>query len=314
MKHILIYSICLLTMIFQAKNMKAQESDYIPIYPEGKIPNTKPASVKLKEKVDGRDGSNAFVTGISVPTMRYYPAPRERTTGSAVIIFPGGGYVGLAFQHEGEEVARAFNARGIAAFVVKNRLPNNIIMEDKRIGALQDAQQAIYLVRKNASSYGIDPNKIGIMGFSAGGHLASTAGTHFKDSKIGDTGGISLRPDFMLLIYPVISMDSSITHMGSRENLLGKSASAEDVKLYSNELQVDKDTPPTFLVHAEDDTAVPIANSRHFDEALAKQGIAHKLITYSNGGHGFGLHNRTTSDDWFVHAIAWLDQLGFGKK
>lgn len=299
-------------MIFQAS--KAQEQDYKPIYPNGKTPNTKVAPIKLKEKVDARNGTNAFVTGISIPTMRYYPAPKAHAAGSAVIICPGGGYAGLAFQHEGEEVARSFNEQGISAFVLKYRLPNDAIMEDKSIGPLQDLQQAIYLVRKNAEQYGIDPHRIGIMGFSAGGHLAATGGTHYGEAKIDNPEQISLRPDFMLLLYPVISMDSTITHKGSRENLLGKSASPEILDLYSNELQVTKDTPPTFLVHAEDDGAVPIANSQRFDRALAENQVPHKLVTYRKGGHGFGLHNKTTQDAWFDHAIAWLRQLGFEKK
>lgn len=308
--YIPIYLICFFSMMPQAL-FAQQTTAYLPIYPEGKIPNGKETDANAKETIIERSTGRNNLTGVTIPSMRFYPAPKQTATGSAVIICPGGGYAVLAFEHEGEEVARAFNARGMAAFVLKYRLPNDLAMQDKSIGPLQDAQQAIYLIRKNASYYGIDPNKVGIMGFSAGGHLASTAATHFKEGKIPNPEGISLRPDFELLIYPVISMDTIIGHAGSRENLLGKTPGETRIKRFSNELQVDRDTPPTFLVHAEDDASVPIAHSQRFAKALEQHKVLQQLITYPKGGHGFGLHNDTTNDHWFPHALSWLEKLGF---
>src|SRR5690606_27867085 len=147
--------------------------------------------------------------------------------------------------------------------------------------------------------WGIAKNKVGIAGSSAGGHLASTLSTHYQKAVIDNPKKTSLRPDFSLLLYPVISMQEGLTHGGSKENLLGSDPKAKDVRLFSNELQVTKHTPPAFLVHAEDDTAVPIANSEAYVKALQKYGIAAELIRYAKGGHGFGLHNKTTSDKWF---------------
>lgn len=300
----------MLSMSFQS--LVAQTAtDFQEIYPEGKIPNTASHMVTLKEtSVIGTDG-NERISNVSLPSMRYYPPNKSKNNGSAIIICPGGGYAILAMSHEGDNIAKKFAENGIAAFVLKYRLPNDAIMADKCIGPLQDVQQAFKLVREHAAAYSIKPNKIGVIGFSAGGHLASSSGVHYNDVKIENPNHISLRPDFMLLLYPVISMDSSLTHGGSRNNLLGKNPDEALVKYFSNETQITKDTPPTLLVHAEDDTTVPIANSERFYEALQKNKIASKLITYPRGGHGFGLNNKTTDDKWFDHALEWLHKEGF---
>ncbi len=291
--------------------LSAQTGGFQPIYPNGKIPNERPDKIELKEVSEiGSDGIER-ISAVSVPAMKYYAPNKSKNKGTAIIICPGGGYGILAMSHEGHEIGKKFAENGIAAFVLKYRLPNDAIMADKSIGPLQDVQQAFKLIREQATTYGINPQKIGIIGFSAGGHLASSAGVHYRDVKIDHTTKTSLRPDFMLLIYPVISMDSLITHAGSRNNLLGKAPEDDLVRYFSSETQVTADTPPTLLVHAEDDTAVPIANSKRFYEALQKQHIPSKLITYPQGGHGFGLHNKTTKDAWFDHALTWLKEMGF---
>jgi acetyl esterase/lipase len=286
--------------IFSMNKITAQE--IFPLYPD-KIPNSKPAS--NEEKTEESNGIK-IVRKISVPTLQYFPVQGvERAP--AVIIFPGGGYAINAIQHEGYDVARKFNEVGITAFVVKYRIPDDKTMVNKTIGPLQDAQQAIMTVREQADKFKIDPKRIGIMGFSAGGHLASTAGTHFKDAQIANDKKTSLRPDFLILIYPVISFQADIGHRGSRDNLLGDDPTPEAVNLYSNELQTTKDTPPTFLVHAGDDKVVPVGNSIKFYESLIKHDVPAELHIYQEGGHGFGLKNPTTTEDWFMTCVHWLE-------
>ena len=228
----------------------------------------------------------------------------------SIIICPGGGYSRLAIDHEGVEVAKALNLQGFTAFVLKYRLPNDTIMVDKSIGPLQDAQQAIRTVRKHALSWGLNPNRIGIMGFSAGGHLAATAATHFNfvaDPTNKDT--TSVRPDFVILIYPVISFNDSILHPGSRNNLIGKNPPAEFVKQFSNELQVTKNSPPAFLVHTADDATVPVANSIRYYQACIDHKVPAEMHLYPKGGHGFGMHNKTTADKWFDRLLNWINTL-----
>lgn len=302
--------VIMLSMAYQSL-LAQTDSDFSPIYPTGKIPNTTTGKATLKEEsVIGQDGKER-ISGVSIPTMRYYAPDKSKSKGSAIIICPGGGYSILAMSHEGHEIAEKFAENGIAAFVLKYRLPSDVIMADKSIGPLQDVQQAFKVVREQAAAYDIKPNKIGIIGFSAGGHLASSAGVHYNDVKIENLKHTSLRPDFMLLLYPVISMDTTITHSGSRNNLLGKQPDEALANYFSNETQITRDTPPTLLVHAEDDKAVPIANSKRFYDALQKNKVSSKLITYPQGGHGFGLNNKTTDDKWFDHALDWLHQEGF---
>jgi len=289
--------------------LMAQESAYTPLYPKGKIPNAKKSNIPEIKETD--PNGIVRISGVTEPAMRYYPADPAKSRGSAIVICPGGGYTILAISHEGEDVAQAFASQGIAAFVLKYRLPSDAIMEDKSIGPLQDVQQAFKLIREKAEDYHINPDKIGVIGFSAGGHLASSAGVHYRDVKIDNPQNISLKPNFMILLYPVISTDTTFGHMGSRQNLLGKNPNPALDHYFSNETQVDKETAPTFLVHAEDDKTVPIENSKRFYAALQKNGVPSKLLTYPAGGHGFGLINKTTSDRWFNHALEWLHEQGF---
>jgi acetyl esterase/lipase len=268
-----------------------------------KVPNSKPS--QDKEKTVVADGI-LRISKVSVPSMTIYKPAVQNDKKAAVIICPGGGYGILAASHEGSDVARLFNEWGIIAFVLKYRLPDDTIMEDKKIGPLQDAQRALQLVRQNAAAWNIDPAKIGIMGFSAGGHLAATASTHFNKAVIDNSANISLRPDFSILIYPVISLTDSLTHIGSRNSLIGKSPSWENIQEYSNEMQVTAQTPPAFLVHASDDKAVKPGNSIKYYEALLKNNVPAELHLYQKGGHGFGLNNKTTADKWMERLKNWM--------
>ena len=284
----------------------------IPLY-EGEVPNAKPCNEKDHEFIDTSWNKNGIliVDHITKPTITVYEAPKEKSNGTAVVICPGGGYSVLAAGHEGSEVAEAFNKAGITAFVLRYRLPKDECMTNKAFVPLMDAQQAIYFVRTHAKQYSIDPNKIGIMGFSAGGHLASTAGTHFNQPVRKELASANLRPDFMLLLYPVISFNDNIGHIGSRDNLIGKNPDPKLLHLFSNEEQVTAQTPPTFLVHASDDDGVNPENSIHFYQALLKNKVPAELHLYEHGGHGFGLHNNTTSEDWFADCLAWLKENNF---
>lgn len=302
MKRLLTIFTCLM---FTTVSMKAQK--VIPLY-EGAIPNAKPCDVQQKEFVDttwNKDGI-LIVNGVTVPTITVFEAPKEKRNGTAVLICPGGGYWVIAAGHEGNDFAKAFNQLGITAFVLRYRLPDDACMENKSFVPLMDAQQALYLIRKNAKQYGINENKVGIMGFSAGGHLASTGGTHFNDPVRKELAAANLRPDFMILGYPVISFADSIGHIGSRDALINKNPDQKLLHYFSSEEQVTAQTPPTFLVHASDDDAVKVDNSILFYEALIKNKVPAELHVYEKGGHGFGMNNPTTQDKWFERCINWM--------
>ncbi len=223
------------------------------------------------------------------PTLTVCLPPDDKATGAAVVICPGGGYGGLAMDHEGQQVAAWLNARGIAGFILKYRHRGTGY---RHPAPLQDAQRAIRLVRTRADTWHIDPRRVGILGFSAGGHLASTAGTHFDDGDPDAADPVDragCRPDFMILIYPVISFTEPYTHQGSRKNLLGESPDPRLVESLSNERQVTPRTPPTFLVHTDEDGGVPAENSVSFFLALRKAKVPAELHIYAKGPHGFGL-------------------------
>jgi pectinesterase len=280
-----------------------KKSDVVSIY--NTVPNNK--QVADRETSVTKDNVTR-ISKISNPTLTVFKPAKPN--GKAVIICPGGGYAILAFDKEGTRVAEELNRWGITAFVLKNRLPDDTINIDKNLAPLQDAQQAIRFVRSNAKVFGIDKNKIGIMGFSAGGHLASTAATHFTfKADASNTDTVSVRPDFAILIYPVISFDSTITHKGSRNNLVGANATKEKTDFFSNELQVTSATPPSFLVHAGDDGAVPVENSLRYYQACIKNKVPVELHLYPKGGHGFGMNNKTTDDNWLERLRNWLNTL-----
>ena len=264
-----------------------------------------------KEKEDIKDGKVQSTSQVSIPTLSVFLPKGIKQNQTAVVIFPGGGYTHLAIDKEGTKVAEWFNAQGIVAFVLKYRLPNNLIMTNKTVGPLQDAQEAIRVIRLNAAVWNIDPNKIGVMGFSAGGHLASTLSTHYDDRVYETSSKISARPDFSLLIYPVISMENDITHKGSQISLLGENASQQDIDSFSNEKRVTAQTPPAFLIHATDDNVVLPENSINYYLALKKNGVTAELHLYEKGGHGFGLGVNDTSKFWTKACEEWLKSNGY---
>jgi len=273
-----------------------------------KIPDARPCDAKETYTKNNGIGIVAHVTH---PTLQVFLPQTPDKAASSIIICPGGGYSVLAIDHEGIEVAKALNAMGIAGFVLKYRIPDSSCMEHKENVPLMDAQQAIKIVRENAAKWKLDAAKIGVLGFSAGGHLASSLATHFDDQVINNPRHTSLRPDFAVLIYPVISFKDSIAHKGSEENLIGKHPSTALVHRFSNEEQVTHKTPPSFLVQAADDDVVPVANSISFMEALVKNKVPAELHIYQNGGHGFGMHNKTTKDEWMERLKNWLSKNGF---
>lgn len=244
-----------------------------------------------------------------VPTLTPYLPPRERATGAAVIVCPGGGYQMLA-DHEGRPVAEWLNTLGIAAFVLKYRIAPRY----HHPAPMLDAQRALRLVRARAGEWGIDSRRIGILGFSAGGHLASTAATHFDAGK-PDAGDpierVSSRPDLVILVYPVITMREQ-THGGSKRNLLGAQPDPRMVALMSNDEQVSKDTPPAFLIHTVNDAAVPVENSLLFAAALRRAGVPYEMHLYERGPHGFGLApNDPILSSWPARCADWLRLHGF---
>ena len=291
MKTIVFYSLLLLVISFSGF---AQET--INLYPDI-IPNSKKSDIKETEH-------SGMFSGVTKPTLEIYLPDKDKNTGAAVVICPGGGYAVVVYQAEGIRTAKEFARNGVAAFVLKYRLPSDSTMVDKTIGPLQDAQQAIKVVRENAVKWGIDTNKVGIMGFSAGGHLASTEATHYRTAVIENKDNINLRPDFQILVYPVISMQDSLTHMGSRTNLLGSNPSKKIIDEFSNELHVDENTPPAYITQAGDDKTVDVDNSIVYYEALRHHNVAAELHLYPHGGHGFVLRLKT--EDWMECIFKWM--------
>ena len=273
--------------------IKAQE--IMNLYPD-KIPNSKETGIQ-------ETYTKGMYKGVTVPTLEIYLPEKDKATGTAVVICPGGGYSVIVFQGEGVSTAKEFAKNGIAAFVLKYRLPDDSILLDKKIGPLQDAQQAIKVVRENASKWGIDVNKVGIMGFSAGGHLASTEATHFKKSYIENTNNTNLRPDFQILVYPVISMQDSLTHPDSRRKLLGNNPSKAIVDEFSNELQVNDNTPPAYITHATDDKLVDVDNSIGYFEKLRHHNVAVEMHIFQKGGHGFIFGHK----GWMGPLLKWME-------
>ncbi|WP_214072198.1 alpha/beta hydrolase [Mucilaginibacter sp. dw_454] len=292
-----------LTFIAAITISHAQEVTPIPLYPHG-VPNSKPAPADYKE-TDNKDWAWKVVNPVLLP----YPADKSIATGTAVIICPGGGYGGLSMENEGTNIAKAFNKIGVSAFILKYRLPSDLIMKDKTIGPLQDAQTALQIVRSRAAEWNINPSKVGIIGASAGGHLASTVETHYKQVVVADKT-VSVRPDFAILMYPVITF-GDLAHQGSREALIGKNPSQELIDLYSNEKQVTPDTPPTFIVMAEDDGTVPVENALLFYSAMIKNKVKGEMHIYQSGGHGFGIHNSKSTEEWFNWCASWMKANGF---
>lgn len=282
----------------------ALSQEVINLWPDGAIPNSI-SGAQITEKSETDANGILRISNVLVPTMTAYLPPKEKATGAAVMICPGGGYTILAASHEGSDVARWFNNIGVAAFVLKYRLPNPEIMTNQQEVPLMDAMQGLTLIRQNATRYGINPDKIGVMGFSAGGHLAATLATHYHR---GPKASELAKPNFVILLYPVVTFGDK-AHGGSRDKLLGKlNTSPEMVAAYSNELQVTSQTPPTFLVHSEDDKGVPVENSINYYLACLKNGVPAEMHLYPSGGHGYGLRTAKfgSLNTWPEACRAWL--------
>ena len=280
-------------------------AQYQPLYKT--IPNN---ITSKNEEAESSSKGILRINKVSIPSYQYFRVANDNQKKPCVIICPGGGYTILAAGHEGTDVAKYFNSIGVNALVLKYRIPNVENQIDKTIAPLQDAQQAILLARTNADSWGIDKNKIGIMGFSAGGHLASSLATHYNDVKIENPTKISLRPDFQILIYPVISFGPE-GHGGSRVSLIGNANDEKTKKAidyFSNEKQITKDAPPAFLVHSKDDNAVPVANSIHYYENLIAHKVPAELYLYEKGGHGYGMKNPTSEIEWTSVMKIWMQK------
>jgi acetyl esterase/lipase len=273
-----------------------------PLYGDDPIPNSKPTS----DQESGAD--RGYIKNVSRPQIHVYLPAAMRATGASIVIVPGGGYGGLTFEWEGTQQAQYFVDHGIAAFVVKYRIPSDKTMLDKSIGPLQDVQHAMRFVRQRASKWQLDGARVGVIGFSAGGHLASTLATKFSKAYVPNPDQTDLRPDFMVLIYPVISMQSDITHAGSREALLGAAPSDEQVRLFSSDLQVSERTPPTLILHATDDTTVDVDNSIRYYQALRHAGVPVEMRLFEKGQHGFFLIPR---DRWQSTIMEWLTSNGW---
>lgn len=273
-----------------------------PLYGSAAIPNAKPGP-------DEETGAGTgWIQKVSQPAIQVYLPAKLKATGASVLIIPGGGYAGLTFEYEGVQQAQYFIDHGIAAFVLKYRLPSDQTMPDKSIGPLQDAQQGLRFIRLHAKEYALDPARIGAIGYSAGGHLASTLATHFEKATIDNPERVSLRPDFLVLVYPVISMNAKLTHMGSRIALLGASPSDALVAQFSNELHVTSQTPPSLILHAVDDQLVDVDNSIVFLEALRHAGVPVEARFFEKGQHGFPLLPR---DRWQGTIMEWITANGW---
>lgn len=294
-------------LIVVTKSMS--QSLEIPLW-ENDVPNYRQTDEKeVRENVE-----ILRISKVQQPAIEVYLPVKRNATGQAVVICPGGGYGVLAYDWEGTDIAKWLNTKGIAAIVLKYRLPNSKSVLVRHEVPLQDAQRAMRLVRSRAKEWNIDPAKIGIMGFSAGGHLASTLGTHFDQKIASDAAdavnALSARPDFMVLIYPVITMKETYTHKGSRNSLLGENPDQKLVDLYSNELQVKPNTPPTFIVHSTDDGGVPVENSLLFYEALRKNKVPAEMHIYPMGGHGYSLGlQHGYLQTWPDRLYDWLQSL-----
>jgi acetyl esterase/lipase len=279
----------------------------LPVW-TGSIPGALNSQTVREDTITLENGQKR-VRRVTNPTVAVF-LPAKPNNGAAIIICPGGGYERLAYDHEGMDIAKKLNEYGIAGIVLKYRLPNDTIMDKKENGPLADAQEAMRVVRRHAKEWNLNPDKIGIAGFSAGGHLASTLSTQFN-KPVYQADSISARPSFAILVYPVITMKTPLTHAGSRKRLLGNNPSDEICQLFSNEMQVTTDTPPTFIVHAADDPSVPVQNSIQYFEALNRYKVPAELHVYQKGGHGFGLaRDKGTTAQWFDSCIRWLHESG----
>lgn len=300
----------LIALCFISSYGIAQEADTYEIWEV--IPGAIETAYSEEQKELNANGELQRVSKVSEPTLRVFlPEGILDNPAPAMLICPGGGYSHLAIDKEGYRVAKWLNSIGVAAMVLKYRLPSDQLMVNKKIGPLQDAQQAIRYIRAHAKQWNIDSNRVGVMGFSAGGHLAASLATMYdKPTYKNEFSSQRANPDFSVLVYPVISMEDQFTHKGSQENLLGKKASKSLKKSFSPYTLVDSKTSPTFLVHATDDNAVPVANSLSYYQALIDAEVPAEMHIYNDGGHGFGMGNTRSNKQWTKALKLWLQAIG----
>jgi acetyl esterase/lipase len=292
----------LAAVLVSAAALGGAERPVIDLWPEG-VPGLK-ADASADKLIDNR------VSNVHRPTLTFYAAPADKAVGTAVVICPGGAYMRLAIDHEGTMVAEWLNSLGVSAFILRYRM-----QEYGHPAPLQDVLRAVRTVRSRAAEFGVRPDRIGVIGFSAGGHLTSCAGTLFNDPA-GRTGAaldaISARPDFFAPIYPVITMKGESVHAGSRKALLGATPAPELIEKMSTQQQVTKETPPCFLVHAQDDKGVPVENTLMFYDALRKAGVPAEVHLYEKGGHGFGMKpGLGQASTWTKRFEEWIRSHGW---
>lgn len=276
----------------------AVAQDVLPLWPEG------PPTSNL---LTGPETGDRCISNVTEPTLTVYHPEPDRAAGAAVLVIPGGGYAAVCLNHEGADVAGWLSKAGFVAGVLKYRLPNGRFEVP-----FQDAQQALRIMRSRAEEWGADTHRIGVLGFSAGGHLASTVGTHFDtdfSAGKGDRLDVSHRPDFVVLVYPVITLAEDYAHGGSRRNLLGENAASAEIARFSNHLRVTPETPPAFLVHSSDDDVVHPFNSVVFYRALEENGVPAELHLFDRGGHGYSLSEESPASAWRALAEEWLHRL-----
>ena len=297
-------------LVLSCKALAAQE--FIPLWPAG----TKP---EWNGKIVTDSLFNERIWRVGTPGMYAFLVPPSENKGTTVLICPGGGYERLSHIYNGFQFAKWFNVHGINAFVLIYRLPHQQDLKHREAAPLADAQRAMRMLRSNASKWNLDAHKIGVMGISAGGHVASTLGTHAEDvSSIKDSlDGANFRPDFMILLSPVITM-GKYAHAGSKRNFLGEGPGKAMVEKYSNELQVTTNTPPAFMVHAQNDSSVNVRNSLLFYTALIEKGVQASIHVFPQGGHGIALVDNPGSTSLWLNLLdLWLIEKGFvpsGKK
>lgn len=302
MNRVIVFKFMIIFTLLISKNLSAQ--DFITLWPEGKMPNSKGMTLEHLEERER-------ITQVATPKMLTFFPPKEEQNGSSVLIMPSGGYQKLTYNLGGIQLAKWFNTYGITAFVLLYRLPNSPDLMSRENGPIQDAQRALKLIRFNAEKWNLDINKVGVFGSSAGGHLASTIGTHTADvSKINDAvDAYSFTPNFMILVSPVISL-GDYTHKGSLENFLGKNPSSEKIQEYSNQFHVTANTPPTILIHAQNDPVVNPMNSILFYEAMMNSAVKGSLTIFPEGKHNIGIYNASQlTDEWKNICAKWLKEV-----
>lgn len=296
--------IILILIIFLSFQVYAQEK--LTVWKKGQMPNSKGLKLKIEEEKEGR------ITQIQEAELFIFSPPKEDRKKMAVIVIPGGGYKHLTYDLGGFQYAKWLNTLGISAFVLNYRLPTSPDLKQREIGPLQDIQAAIKLLRKNADQYGVSPDQIGVLGTSAGGHLAAMVSNISKDytELKGDWENISTIPNFAILISPVIDL-GEFAHKGSRINLLGENASQEKIKEYSMQNLVNEKTPPTILFHAQNDPAVPVINSILYYQSMLKNKVKGALFIFPEGEHNIGIRNKSElTDNWKELCSDWLKTIG----